>query len=98
MWAEWEAQPHTEESELFQKNPSCSGIYMPKVMCQSHARHFGERAGHLDAEVPAPTSANVRRRRISSIGTSSSAWGVDATASARSNASRITSNHVGIIE
>src|SRR5439155_6638668 len=25
------------------------GIYMPKVMRQSHARHFGERAGHLDA-------------------------------------------------
>src|SRR5437016_9590910 len=46
------SSPHCSSTNRRLANPSCSGIYMPKVMRQSHARHFGERAGHLDADRP----------------------------------------------
>jgi hypothetical protein len=46
-----------------------------------------------------PASATVRRRRISSVGTSSSDWGVEAIAfSPLERKQDFASNHVGIIE
>jgi hypothetical protein len=72
---------------------------MPKVMRQSHARHFGEGACHLDAHCPGAyeckcqETTNFRSRKLfQRLGCRSNCF------SPLEGKQDFASNHVGIIE
>src|SRR5690349_21360376 len=80
---------------LIQQDPSRAWIYMPEIVSQSHARHFGQRAGHLNSNRP---STNQRIGQLTLyLARISGRRGCDLLSSLKREQD-LASDHVGIVE